>query len=285
VTTQVATLLVSCPDRQGIVAALAQLLYGHGANILDTDQHTDVDGGQFFQRIRFDLANIHTDRVTLERAIAEVTQRFAMKWQLFYEADKKRVALFVSQHDHCLYDLLLRHRAGELTCEIPLIVSNHAQVGSIAAQFGVAFEHVPITADTKLAQEQRELQLLNQNGINLVILARYMQVLSSQFLQQFAHPVINIHHSFLPAFVGEKPYHQAKERGVKLIGATAHYVTSELDQGPIVEQDVVRVSHRDDVADMVRKGRDLEKVVLARAVRSHLENRVLVYGNKTVVFD
>jgi formyltetrahydrofolate deformylase len=244
-----------------------------------------VDGGQFFQRIRFDLANIHTDRVTLERAIAEVTQRFAMKWQLFYEADKKRVALFVSQHDHCLYDLLLRHRAGELTCEIPLIVSNHAQVGSIAAQFGVAFEHVPITADTKLAQEQRELHLLHQNGINLVILARYMQVLSSQFLQQFAHPVINIHHSFLPAFVGEKPYHQAKERGVKLIGATAHYVTSELDQGPIVEQDVVRVSHRDDVADMVRKGRDLEKVVLARAVRSHLENRVLVYGNKTVVFD
>lgn len=284
-TTQVATLLVSCPDRQGIVAALAQLLYGHGANILDTDQHTDVDGGQFFQRIRFDLANIHTDRVTLERAIAEVTQRFSMKWQLFYEADKKRVALFVSQHDHCLYDLLLRHRAGELTCEIPLIVSNHAQVGSIAAQFGVAFEHVPIAADTKLQQEQHELHLLHQTGINLVILARYMQVLSSQFLQQFAHPVINIHHSFLPAFVGEKPYHQAKERGVKLIGATAHYVTSELDQGPIVEQDVVRVSHRDDVADMVRKGRDLEKVVLARAVRAHLENRVLVYGNKTVVFD
>lgn len=283
--TQVATLLVSCPDRQGIVAALAQLLYGHGANILDADQHTDVDGGQFFQRIRFDLANIHTDRVTLERAIAEVSQRFGMKWQLFYEQEKKRVALFVSQHDHCLYDLLLRHRAGELTCEIPLIVSNHPQAGSIAAQFAVAFEHVPITADTKLQQEQQELRLLTDHRINLVILARYMQVLSPQFLQQFAHPVINIHHSFLPAFVGEKPYHQAKQRGVKLIGATAHYVTSDLDQGPIVEQDVVRVSHRDDVADMVRKGRDLEKVVLARAVRAHLENRVLVFDNKTVVFD
>jgi formyltetrahydrofolate deformylase len=281
----IATLLVSCPDRQGIVAALAQLLYGHGANILDADQHTDLDVAQFFQRIRFDLARIHTDRVTLEHAIAEVSQRFEMKWQLCYEQEPKRAALFVSQHDHCLYDLLLRHRAGELRCEIPLIVSNHEQAGSIAAQFGVAFAHVPITADTKLHQERQELQLLQEHRINLAILARYMQVLSSQFLEQFAHPVINIHHSFLPAFVGERPYHQAKQRGVKLIGATAHYVTSELDQGPIVEQDVVRVSHRDDVADMVRKGRDLEKVVLARAVRAHLENRVLVYGNKTVVFD
>jgi formyltetrahydrofolate deformylase len=281
----IATLLVSCPDRQGIVAALAQLLYGHGANILDADQHTDVDGGQFFQRIRFDLAEIHTDRVTLERAIGEVSQRFEMKWQLFYEQETKRVALFVSQHDHCLYDLLLRHRAGELACEIPLIVSNHAQAGQIAAQFGVAFEHVPITPENKVQHEQHQLQLLSQHRINLVVLARYMQVLSSQFLQQFAHPVLNIHHSFLPAFVGEKPYHQAKHRGVKLIGATAHYVTTELDQGPIVEQDVVRVSHRDDVSDLIRKGRDLEKVVLARAVRAHLENRVLVYGNKTVVFD
>lgn len=281
----IATLLVSCPDRQGIVAALAQLLYGHGANILDADQHTDQDAAQFFQRIRFDLAQIHTDRVTLERAIAEVSQRFEMKWQLCYEQEPKRTALFVSQHDHCLYDLLLRHRAGELHCEIPLIVSNHPQTGEIAAQFGVAFAHVAINAESKSQSEQRQLDLLQQHRINLVVLARYMQVLSAQFLQQFAHPVINIHHSFLPAFVGEKPYHQAKQRGVKLIGATAHYVTSELDQGPIVEQDVVRVSHRDDVADMVRKGRDLEKVVLARAVRAHLENRVLVYGNKTVVFD
>jgi formyltetrahydrofolate deformylase len=281
----IATLLVSCPDRQGIVAALAQLLYGHGANILDADQHTDQDGGQFFQRIRFDLAQIHTDRVTLERAIAEVSQRFEMKWQLFYEHEPKRMAVFVSQTDHCLYDLLLRHRAGELRCELPLIISNHEQAGSIAAQFGVAFAHVPITAQSKPQREQQQLELLQQHRINLVVLARYMQVLSAQFLQQVEHPVINIHHSFLPAFVGERPYHQAKERGVKLIGATAHYVTTELDQGPIVEQDVVRVSHRDDVADLIRKGRDLEKVVLARAVRAHLENRVLVYGNKTVVFD
>jgi len=284
-TETIATLLVSCPDRQGIVAALAQLLYGHGANILDADQHTDEDGGQFFQRIRFDLAQIHTDRVTLEGAISEVSQRFAMKWRLFYEKEQKRLALFVSQHDHCLYDLLLRHRAGELNCEIPLIVSNHEQTGSIAAQFAVPFQHFVVTRENKEEQERRQLQLLAEQRINLVVLARYMQILSPQFLAEVTGAVINIHHSFLPAFVGEKPYHQAKERGVKLIGATAHYATADLDQGPIVEQDVVRVSHRDSVADMIRKGRDLEKVVLARAVRAHLENRVLVYGNKTVVFD
>lgn len=280
-----ATLLVSCPDRKGIVASLAQTLYGHGANILDADQHTDVDAGQFFQRIRFDLSQMHIDRVGLERAISEVAGRFNMKFRLHYELERKRVALFVSKQDHCLYDLLLRHRAGELDCDISLIVSNHAEAAQVASQFAVPFEYVPISSENKQQQEQRQLDLLQQHQVGVLVLARYMQILSSEFLHAFARDVINIHHSFLPAFVGEKPYHQAKARGVKLIGATAHYVTSQLDQGPIIEQDVVRVTHRDSVEDLVRKGRDLEKVVLARAVRAHLDNRVLVYDNKTVVFD
>jgi formyltetrahydrofolate deformylase len=282
---QLATLLVSCPDRRGIVAALAQALYGHGANILDSDQHTDPAAKLFFQRIRFDLSDLHTDRHSLERAIGELAERFAMTYQLSYASHKKRVALFVSGFDHCLYDLLLRHRAGELTGELRLVVSNHETLRPVAEQFGVPFHCFPITAATKAAQEQRELELLAAEGIDLVVLARYMQIVSADFLAPWSGRVINIHHSFLPAFVGGKPYHQAYERGVKLVGATAHYVTSVLDEGPIIEQDVVRCSHRDSVDDLIRKGRDLEKVVLARAVRSHLDDRVLVYGNKTVVFD
>jgi formyltetrahydrofolate deformylase len=280
-----ATLLVSCPDTRGIVAALAQLLYGHGANILDADQHTDAVAGQFFQRIRFDLAKIHTDRSTLERAIGEVAERFSMAWRIAYAGRPKRVALFVSKYDHCLYDLLLRHRAGELACEIALVVSNHPDLAPVAAQFGVPFEVFPITKDTKRAQEEREIERIEALGVDLVVLARYMQVLSGDFVARYPGRIINIHHSFLPAFMGGKPYHQAHERGVKLIGATAHYATSDLDEGPIIDQDVARCSHRDSVDDLVRKGRDLEKVVLARAVRWHLDDRVLVYGNKTVVFD
>ncbi len=280
-----ATLLVSCPDRRGLVAALAQLLYGHGANILDADQHTDPVAGQFFQRIRFDLSEIHTDRATLEGAVREVAERFGMSWRLAYGDRLKRVALFVSRFDHCLYDLLLRHQAGELPCEIRLVVSNHPDLKHVADQFGVAFHVLPITRENKAQQERRELELLEAEGIDLVVLARYMQILSDDFTSRWPARIINIHHSFLPAFVGGKPYHQAYERGVKLIGATAHYATPELDEGPIIEQDVVRCSHRDAVADLVRKGRDLEKLVLARAVRWHLNDRVLVYGNKTVVFE
>ena len=282
---ETATLLVHCPDRRGIVAALAQLLYGHGANILDADQHTDLAAGQFFQRIRFDLAELHTDRVTLEGAIREAAERFAMRWRLAWTRQPKRVALFVSRFDHCLFDLLWRHRAGELACEIPLVVSNHPELESVAGQFGVPFRVFPITKETKADQERRELELLAAERVDLVVLARYMQVLSGEFIEAFPGSIINIHHSFLPAFMGGRPYHQARERGVKLIGATAHYATTDLDEGPIIEQDVIRTSHRDSVDDLVRKGRDVERAVLARAVRWHLEDRILVYGNKTVVFE
>lgn len=283
---QLATLLISCPDTKGIVAALAQLLAGHGANILDSDQHTDRTLGQFFQRIVFDTSTLMTDRGTLERAISEVASRFGMRLRLcFPDQGKKRVAIFVSEYDHCLYDLLLRHRSGELSCEIAAIVSNHTTLSPVAAQFGLPFYHFKKTRETRDAVEEKELALLAELKVDLVVLARYMQILSSAFVKQYAERVINIHHSFLPAFVGGRPYHQAHERGVKLIGATAHYATEVLDEGPIIEQDVVRCSHRDTVLDLVRKGRDLEKVVLARAVRWHLDDRILPYGNKTVVFD
>jgi formyltetrahydrofolate deformylase len=280
-----ATLLVSCPDRRGIVAALAQVLYGHGANILDSDQHSDPVAQQFFQRIRFDLSELLTDRGTLERAVAEVSARFSMSFRLSYASQKKRVAIFVSKQDHCLYDLLLRHRAGELSGDIACIVSNHPDAAAIASQFGVEYHHVPLTAEQKLEQERKQLSLLADRSIDVVVLARYMQVLSAEFVRHYPGRIINIHHSFLPAFVGGKPYHQAYARGVKLIGATAHYATADLDEGPIIEQDVVRCSHKDTIDDLVRKGRDLEKVVLARALRWHLDDRVLVYDNKTVVFD
>ena len=282
---QIATLLVSCPDRRGIVAALAQVLYGHGANILDADQHTDPVAGMFFQRIRVDLSQIHTDRTSLEGAVREVAERFEMTWLMASAARPQRVAIFVSRYDHCLYDLLLRQRAGELACEIPLIVSNHPDLAPVAAQFGIPFEVFPIRPETKAEQEKREQERLEALGIDLIVLARYMQVLSPEFTAAWPARIVNIHHSFLPAFMGGKPYHQAHLRGVKLIGATAHYATSDLDEGPIIDQDVARCSHRDAVSDLIRKGRDLEKVVLARAVRWHLDDRVLVYGNKTVVFD
>ena len=282
---KLSTLLVTCPDRKGIVASLAQVLHGHGANILDSDQHSDPIAGQFFQRIRFDYASLHTDMETLKRGIEELAERFSMNWKLFDQnGPRKRVALFVSKYDHCLFDLLWRHRAGELSCDIPMIISNHEDLRPVAEQFDIPFEVIPITKETKAAQEQLELKRLREEGIELVVLARYMQILSEDFLREFEGQVINIHHSFLPAFMGGRPYHRAYERGVKLVGATAHYATADLDEGPIIEQDVVRCSHRDRTDDLVRKGRDLEKVVLARALRWHLEDRVLVYGNKTVVF-
>lgn len=280
-----ATLLVSCPDRRGIVAALAQVLYGHGANILDSDQHTDSVAGLFFQRLRFDLAELMTDRVALERSIRELAERFQMQYRLLYQARRKRIVVFVSKYDHCLYDLLLRQRAGELSGEVVAVLSNHQDLAPIAAQFDVPFHVFAKTPETKEAHEAQERALIENLDADLIVLARYMQVMSTSFCEAFPQRIINIHHSFLPAFVGGKPYHQAYARGVKLIGATAHYATAVLDEGPIIEQDVVRATHRDAVEDLVRKGRDLEKVVLARAVRSHLDDRVLVYGNKTVVFD
>jgi formyltetrahydrofolate deformylase len=278
------TLLVSCPDRRGIVAALAQVLHGHGANILDSDQHTDSTAGIFFQRICFDTSELLSDRTALTRAIGEVAERMEMQFRLSDSATRKRLAIFVSRTDHCLYDLLLRHRAGELHCDIPLIVSNHPDLKPVADQFGIAFEVFPITAASKAAQEDRELELLEAHSIDVIAMARYMQILSGDFISHYPSRIINIHHSFLPAFSGGRPYQQASERGVKLIGATAHYATVDLDEGPIIEQDVIRTSHRDSVADLTRKGRDVERSVLSHAVRWHLEDRVLVYGNKTVVF-
>jgi formyltetrahydrofolate deformylase len=267
----IATLLVGCPDRKGIVAALAQVLYGHGANILDSDQHSDPVAAMFFQRIRFDLSSLNTDRVSLEQGIREVAERFKMDWRLAYGHQVKKVAIWVSRLEHCLYDLLVRYRAGELPCEVSMILSNHADASKVASHFDVPFHHIPVTAETKAAAEAKAVELMTAGKIDLIVLARYMQI-------------INIHHSFLPAFVGANPYRQAFERGVKLIGATSHYVTSELDQGPVIEQSTVPCTHRDNVEDLVRKGRDVEKRVLAAAVRWHLEDRVLVYANKTVVF-
>jgi len=277
---EVGTLLVACPDRKGIVASLAQVLYGHGANILDSDQHTDPVAAMFFQRIRFDLASLTTDRVSLEAGIREVAGRFAMEYRIEYGNRRKRVAVFASKQEHCLYDLLIRYRAGELDCQIAMVISNHEVAAPIARHFEVPFHHLPI--DDKARQEAAVVELVKD--CDLLVLARYMQILSPEFVARFPARIINIHHSFLPAFVGANPYKQAYVRGVKLIGATSHYVTNELDEGPIIEQAVIRCTHRDSVDDLVRKGRDLEKRVLAAAVRYHLEDRILVYGNKTVVF-
>ncbi|MET0410738.1 MAG: formyltetrahydrofolate deformylase [Polyangiaceae bacterium] len=280
-----ATLLVSCKDRRGLVAALAQLLAGHGANILTADQHTDTVAEQFFQRISFDLKELLTDRGTLERALSEVAARFGMTLSLYYDRHVTRTAIFVSQYDHCLYDLLWRSRGGELRWEVPLVISNRRDLAPIAEQFDIPFHLFEIDAANKLEQEQRELALLDQHGVELIVLARYMQVLSASFVARFPRRIINIHHSFLPAFIGGKPYHQAAQRGVKLIGATAHYVTDSLDEGPIIEQDVIRATHKDSIPDLIRKGRDVERSVLGRAVRWHLEHRVLVHENRTVVFE
>jgi len=284
-----ATLLACCNDRPGLVAALSQLLYALGLNILDADQHTDTKAGKFFQRIRFDLAvrdgQDTIDESTLAGAVREVSERYEMNCELRMDRDVKRMAIFVSKTDHCLYDLLLRHRSGELRCDIPLIVSNHPDLEGVAKQFGIDYHVFPISKETKKEQELREIELLRERDIDLVVMARYMQILSEQMIDAFPMQTINIHHSFLPAFQGGRPYHQAYDRGVKRIGATAHYATLDLDEGPIIEQDVVPVSHRDSPEDLVRKGRDVERTVLSRAVAAHLDDRVLVYDNKTVVFD
>jgi formyltetrahydrofolate deformylase len=276
------TLLISCPDQKGIIAAVTQMLFGLGANILDADQHTDPVASMFFQRIAFEAERSRED---IDAAIRELAPRFQLQWTLAYGRREPRVALFCSKQEHCLYDLLIRYRAGELPCHVALVISNHPTLARVAAHFDVPFHHVPITAETKPAQEAATQALLEANGVELVVLARYMQILSPEFVARWHTRIINIHHSFLPAFVGANPYRQAYEKGVKLIGATAHYVTADLDQGPIIEQAVVRCSHRDHPEELVRKGKDLEKRALAHAVRLHLEDRVLVYANKTVVFE
>ena len=279
-----ATLLVSCPDRKGLVAALSGLLYDHGANILQAQQHRDPVEAVFFQRIRFTLEDLDISRDELEDLLRIECGRYQMRWRISYSDRPRRMALFVSKFEHCLSDLLLRHRLGELSCEIGLVISNHPDLESVARQYEVPYHLFPITRETKARQEAAQLELLRSERIDLIVLARYMQVLSKSFIEQFPERIINIHHSFLPAFVGARPYHQAHERGVKLIGATAHFATEDLDEGPIIAQGVEACSHRDDPADLVRKGRDVERVVLARAVRAWLDDRIGVQGRRTVVF-
>lgn len=294
--TDTAVLLIDCPDRTGLVARVAGLLYEHGANILHADQHEDHEEGLFFMRvaIAWTIASSSAldegggrafDLEKFKAAFAPMARELNMRWQLTAGGARPRVALFCSQHLHCVADLLYRWRAGELACEIPLVVSNHRDVEELVRFYGVEFEHVPVTAGTRAEAEARQLELLAKHKVDLVVLARYMQILSPQFVEQYPAHIINVHHSFLPAFTGARPYHAAHARGVKLIGATSHYVTEVLDDGPIIEQDVARISHRDQVEDLVSKGRDLERVVLSRAVRWHLERRILCYGKKTVVFD
>jgi formyltetrahydrofolate deformylase len=279
-----ATLVVSCPDRKGLVAALASLLSDHGANIREAQQHLDPVERIFSQRIQFDLADLDLPRAELEELLRIECGRYQMRWRISWGDRKKRVAIFVSRFEHCLYDLLIRHRLGELHCEIPLVISNHPELEPVATQFGVSYREFPIDKTNKAAQEAAEIELLERERIDLVVLARYMQVLSAEFVARFPERIINIHHSTLPAFVGARPYHQAYERGVKLVGATAHYATSDLDEGPIIAQDVVACSHRDTVEDLVRKGRDVERMVLASAVRAHLDDRIVALGLRTVVF-
>ncbi len=297
-----ATLLISCRDQKGLVASVSDFLYRNNGNIIHADQHTDPstslsegvrspsdragqEEGVFLQRVEWQLAGFAVLREGIAEAFRPIAERFGMTWSLHFSDHVRRVAVFASALPHCLYDLLARWRMGEFRADIPLVVSNHPDLRPVAQQFGVDYLHVPVTPKTRAAAEARILEDLGARGIDLIVLARYMQVLSDGFVARYPNRIINIHHSFLPAFAGARPYHQAHERGVKIIGATAHYVTAALDQGPIIEQDVARVSHRDSVADLVRKGRDLEKVVLARAVDLHLRNRIVVYGNKTVVFD
>jgi formyltetrahydrofolate deformylase len=279
-----ATLLVSCRDRTGLVAALSEFVFRNEGNILDADQHADRETGLFFMRLVWDLRGFRLARPEIAAALAEMAGRFELGWEITYSDERARVAIFASRTPHCLYDLLLTAQLGELGGDLGLVISNHAELASVAEHFGVRFAHVPVDPADKAAAEAAQQKLFDELKIDLVVLARYMQILSPELVAKWPARIINIHHSFLPAFVGSKPYHQAKERGVKVIGATAHYVTSELDQGPIIEQDVCRVSHRDDVEALVQKGRELERQVLTRAVRAHLQRRVLVTGNKTIVF-
>jgi formyltetrahydrofolate deformylase len=279
-----AILLISCPDRKGEVATIADFVYRHNGNILHADEHADEQTGLFLMRVEFDPKDFDIDLADFGKHFAPVADDFQMKWRLAQSSQRQRMIILVSKYDHCLVDLLYRHQSGELACDIPLIISNHADNQAIAQFYKVPYAIVPVTKDNKSQAEAKIQSLIDEQKPDFMVLARYMQILSNEFVNRYPQRIINIHHSFLPAFVGARPYHQAFERGVKLIGATSHYVTEVLDDGPIIEQDVVRVSHRDTVEDLIRNGRDLEKVVLSRAVRWHVENRVLLYGNKTVVF-
>ncbi|MGZ7441895.1 formyltetrahydrofolate deformylase [Paenibacillus sp. TH7-28] len=280
-----ARMLISCPDGPGIVAAVSRFLHEHGANIVQSDQYTmDPEGGMFFMRIEFDLENLDERIAGLERDFAAIAEQFGMQWNIYQLSRKKKLAIFVSKEDHCLVELLWQWQAGDLDAEISMVVSNHLDMKEYVESFGIPYYHIPVTPETKREAEQKQLEIVG-GKVDLIVLARYMQIVSPALIEPYRNRLINIHHSFLPAFVGGKPYAQAYERGVKLIGATAHYVTEELDGGPIIEQDVQRVTHRDNVSELKRIGRTIERVVLARAVKWHIEDRILVHQNKTVVFN
>jgi formyltetrahydrofolate deformylase len=278
-----AILLIRCPDQHGLVARTAQFVAERNGNVVHADHHIDRATGLFLMRLEWELEGFEVARECIAAAFTPLAGQIGATWRLHFSDVVRRAAIWVTRQDHCLGDLVLRQRAGELRCEIPLVVSNHEALRDLCERFDIAYHHVPVDRHS-MAHERVQLELLREHGIDLVVLAKYMQVLSPAFLDAFPE-VINIHHSFLPAFVGASPYQQAFQRGVKIIGATAHYVTPDLDAGPIIEQDTVRISHRDSVDDLIRKGKDLERVVLARAVRAHLEDRVLVHGNRTSVFD
>lgn len=280
-----AVLLINCPDRKGIVASVADFLYKHNANILHADEHQDSQDNLFFLRTEWDLKDFTLNKEKFFTKFSPVAGKFQMNWKLIFNDQKPKIAILLSREDHCLADLLYRHKSGGLHCDIKLIISNHPDAGPLSNFYNIPFFEIPVNTDNKSKSERLILDLLEKNDVDLAVLARYMRILSPGFLEKFSNPIINIHHSFLPAFVGAHPYHQAYKRGVKIIGATAHYVTTELDQGPIIEQDVQRISHRDSIDDLIQKGKDLEKIVLSRAVKLHIENRILTYGNKTVVFD
>ncbi len=279
-----AILLISCPDRAGIVAALSAFLFENQGNIVDIDQHVDVEEKVFFMRVEWALDGFALARQEIIPALTPLLERFEMRWSLHFSDIVPRVAIFVTKENHCLYDLLSRHESGELRMDIPLIVSNREDLRATAGRFDIPFHHLPVTAENKAEQEQREIELLREAQVDLVVLARYMQILSPKMTAAFPDRIINIHHSFLPAFPGARPYHSAHKRGVKLVGATSHYVTEDLDEGPIIVQGVTPVSHSDSVQDFIRKGRALEQTVLSRAVWLHLNHRTLVHANRTIVF-
>jgi formyltetrahydrofolate deformylase len=281
----IAIVLWSCPDQKGLVARLTHFIFEHGGNILDLDEHVDAEEQRFFLRIAWAVSDKNDGEEELKKKFAPLAQEYQAIYNIRFEHHKRKLALFVSKYNHCLQEILWRYEIGEFNAEIVLIISNHHELEHLAQRYNIPFSVFPVTKDNKREQEVKELALLKQNNIDTIVLARYMQVLSPEFIAQYRHSVINIHHSFLPAFAGSNPYKQAFERGVKIVGATSHYVTEVLDEGPIIAQDIIRISHKDSLEDLIRKGRDLERLELAHALRLHLQDRVLVHGNKTVVFD
>lgn len=280
-----AILLISCPDQQGIVCAVTNFLLRHKGNVIDLEQHTDTEEAAFFMRVEWELGGFDLPRDQIRENFSQIAERHQMKYELHFSDYRPRMAIFVSKFSHCIHDLLARWHADEYNADIPLIISNHPDLEPLAKMYGIDYVLIEVDPSNKAEQEAQTLALLQEHHIDLIVLARYMQILSDDFCAHFPNQIINIHHSFLPAFVGAKPYHSAHRRGVKIVGATSHYVTSDLDEGPIIEQEVMRVSHKDSVESLIRKGRDLEKIVLARAVWAHLQNKVLAYKNRTVVFN